>query len=58
MDKVNVGKETAIVAPLIDMREQAVMAGGSSRIDRQHAKGKRTARERLVALLDPGSFTE
>ncbi len=58
MDKVNTDMETDNVASLNDMREQAVMAGGSSRIDRQHAKGKRTARERLLALLDPGSFTE
>ncbi|MFI5682225.1 acyl-CoA carboxylase subunit beta [Streptomyces cellulosae] len=27
-------------------------------VERQHAKGKLTARERIEALLDPGSFTE
>jgi acetyl-CoA carboxylase carboxyltransferase component len=32
--------------------------GGPSRIDRQHAKGKYTARERLEMLLDPGTFQE
>ena len=27
-------------------------------VDRQHAKGKLTARERIVELFDPGSFVE
>ncbi|MGC9467757.1 MAG: acyl-CoA carboxylase subunit beta [Anaerolineae bacterium] len=34
------------------------MGGGQSRIDRQHARGKMTARERLSELLDEGSFHE
>ena len=29
--------------------------GGRARIDRQHKAGKRTARERIAALLDPGA---
>ncbi len=33
-------------------------AGGKSRIDRQHAAGKMTARERVEALLDDDSFEE
>ena len=33
-------------------------AGGEERIERQHAAGKLTARERVEALLDPGSFEE
>lgn len=40
------------------MQAQAEMGGGVSRIDRQHAKGKMTARERLAELLDKGSFCE
>ncbi|MBN1811957.1 MAG: methylmalonyl-CoA carboxyltransferase [Anaerolineae bacterium] len=40
------------------MREQARMGGGQARIDKQHAKGKMTARERLEKLLDPGTFRE
>lgn len=40
-------------------KEQAALAGGGeARIKRQHAKGKLTARERVDALLDPGSFEE
>jgi propionyl-CoA carboxylase beta chain len=34
------------------------MGGGQARIDRQHAKGKMTARERIAHLLDPGTFQE
>ncbi len=40
------------------MREKARKGGGQDRIDRQHAKGKLTARERLDLLLDSGSFVE
>src|SRR5947208_3672879 len=37
---------------------QAELAGGEERVRRQHKAGKKTARERLELLLDPGSFTE
>jgi propionyl-CoA carboxylase beta chain len=40
------------------MRAKAQDGGGQDKIDRQHAKGKLTARERLDALLDKGSFSE
>ena len=40
------------------MRAQARLGGGSERIERQHARGKLTARERLDYLLDPGTFYE
>jgi len=43
---------------LREMREQAKLGGGQARIDRQHAKGKLTARERIQKLLDPGTFRE
>ncbi|HOU11541.1 MAG TPA: acyl-CoA carboxylase subunit beta [Anaerolineae bacterium] len=39
-------------------REAARLGGGEARIAAQHAKGKRTARERIAALLDPDSFVE
>jgi acetyl-CoA carboxylase carboxyltransferase component len=32
--------------------------GGADRVERQHADGKLTARERIDRLFDPGSFTE
>ena len=40
------------------MRAAALLGGGAARIERQHASGKLTARERLDLLLDPGSFVE
>src|ERR687896_780123 len=38
--------------------EQARAAGGKEAIERQHDRGKLTARERIDVLLDPGSFVE
>ena len=51
-------KNIAKVSPLTEKRDGATLGGGTSRIDKQHAKGKRTARERLSALLDPDTFSE
>ena len=39
-------------------REDAKKGGGEKRIQKQHDKGKLTARERLDLLLDKGSFEE
>ena len=39
-------------------RERAREGGGAERIQRQHASGKLTARERVDLLLDKGSFAE
>lgn len=38
--------------------DQALLGGGQKRIDSQHAKGKLTARERIMLFLDEGSFEE
>ena len=46
------------LARLEEMEAQAHQGGGPERIERQHTRGKMTARERLEALLDPGSFYE
>jgi acetyl-CoA carboxylase carboxyltransferase component len=43
---------------LLRRRQEARQGGGSQAVDRQHAKGKLTARERLDHLMDPGSFEE
>ncbi|MEN9606643.1 MAG: hypothetical protein RL605_471 [Actinomycetota bacterium] len=43
---------------LRDRYHEAVTAAGETAIAKQHAKGKKTARERIEALLDPGSFVE
>ncbi|MFB6283947.1 MAG: acyl-CoA carboxylase subunit beta [Halobacteria archaeon] len=39
-------------------REEALEGGGQERIDKQHDKGKLTARERIEYLVDDGSFNE
>ncbi len=46
------------LAELRERTQRSLLAGGQAGIDRQHAKGKRTARERIDALLDPDSFVE
>ncbi len=41
-----------------DRSKAAEIGGGAERIEKQHACNKRTARERIDTLLDPGSFVE
>src|SRR5512146_2781491 len=43
---------------LRELRGKARLGGGEERIEQQHRKGKYTARERVVRLLDEGSFEE
>jgi len=45
-------------ALLEEMRTNADQGGGSARIEKQHAQGKYTARERVERLVDPGTFIE
>ena len=47
-----------IIERLEKMRAAAKLGGGQARIDKQHQKGKLTARERIDLLLDEGSFEE
>ncbi len=46
------------LADLRDRYHEAVLASGEAAIAKQHAKGKKTARERIELLLDEGSFEE
>src|SRR5512142_2256493 len=46
------------IADLQRRRDDAIHPGSQQAVERQHAKGKMTARERIERLLDPGSFTE
>ncbi len=46
------------ILELRKMRAKAREGGGEERIAKQKAKGKMTARERVEALLDPGTFNE
>ncbi len=52
----------ATVQEKIDLLHQKLakvqMGGGQKGIDKQHAKGKMTARERIAKLFDAGSFVE
>lgn len=43
---------------LRDRIDEAVNAGSARATEKQHAKGKKTARERIEMLVDPDSFTE
>ena len=47
-----------LVEELHARRARAALGGGSEKIERQHAQGKLTARERLQLLVDEGTFTE
>ena len=49
---------TERIAELLRRREAAIHAGPPHAVERQHAKGKMTARERIDYLLDEGSFQE
>ncbi|MBW6457814.1 MAG: acyl-CoA carboxylase subunit beta [FCB group bacterium] len=46
------------IKQLQEMRRNAKQGGGKDRIDKQHEKGKMTARERINLLLDADSFEE
>src|SRR5512147_2036296 len=46
------------LAYLRELREAAIHSASEAAVEKQHAKGKMTARERIEALLDPGSFEE
>ena len=46
------------IADLEERKAQARSAGSQRAVERQHEKGKLLARERIDALLDPGSFHE
>ena len=46
------------IKELQDKRKKALLGGGEQAIEKQKALGKRTARERIMALLDADSFIE
>lgn len=58
MEQAEKDGHIAVDKKLTDLRDQMVLGGGQKRIDAQHAKGKKTARERVAAFLDEGSFQE
>jgi methylmalonyl-CoA decarboxylase subunit alpha len=46
------------IGRLTDIHEKNRSGGGAEHIERQHSRGKMTARERIDCLLDEGSFSE
>jgi methylmalonyl-CoA decarboxylase subunit alpha len=48
----------ALLDDLERRRAEAMRAGGEPRIEREHAQGRMTARERIAQLVDDGSFLE
>jgi len=55
------GNKSAVKDRIDQLRElkvRAMLGGGPEAIERQHARGKLSARERLELLLDPASFVE
>jgi propionyl-CoA carboxylase beta chain len=46
------------LAQLQELRDAAIHHASEKAVEKQHAKGKYTARERIEKLLDPGSFQE
>ncbi|MCL1840598.1 MAG: acyl-CoA carboxylase subunit beta [Propionibacteriaceae bacterium] len=41
-----------------ELRDKSLLGGGQDQIEKQHERGKHTARERIDLLLDPGTFSE
>ncbi len=46
------------IKKLEEKHRLAELGGGQARIDKQHKAGRKTARERVLDLLDPGTFVE
>jgi 3-methylcrotonyl-CoA carboxylase beta subunit len=47
---------TDLLAQLSEQEADIMLGGGQAAIDRQHKKGRRTARERIDKLIDPGTI--
>jgi propionyl-CoA carboxylase beta chain len=57
-DAVDVRTTAGKLADLHRRLDEAVHAGSSRAVEKQHARGKLTARERIALLVDEGSFAE
>ena len=57
-DEVDLRTTAGKIADLHRRLDEAVHAGSSRAVEKQHARGKLTARERIDLLLDEGSFVE
>ena len=52
------GKWVDSISDLKTRRQDAELAGGQAGIEKQHSRGKLTARERMQALFDDDTFVE
>jgi len=57
-DQIDIHTTAGRIADLERRRYEAVHAGSQRAVEKQHAKGKLTARERIDTFLDPDSFVE
>ncbi|MGH8794010.1 MAG: acyl-CoA carboxylase subunit beta [Stackebrandtia sp.] len=57
-EEIDIHTTAGKLADLSARLDAAVHAGSQRAVEKQHAKGKKTARERIAALLDEGSFIE
>jgi propionyl-CoA carboxylase beta chain len=57
-ETVNIHTTAGKIADLEHRLDEAVHAGSERAVEKQHARGKKTARERIAMLLDEGSFAE
>jgi propionyl-CoA carboxylase beta chain len=57
-EDIDVHSTAGKLADLLRRNDEAVHAGSARAVEKQHAKGKMTARERIDALLDENSFVE
>ncbi|MET7279257.1 acyl-CoA carboxylase subunit beta [Kribbella sp. NPDC005582] len=57
-ETVNIHTTAGKIADLEQRLDDAVHAGSERAVEKQHARGKKTARERIALLLDEGSFAE
>ena len=58
VEKIDIHTTAGKIADLERRRYEAVHASSAAAVEKQHAKGKMTARERVEALLDEDSFVE
>ncbi len=57
-DDIDIHTTAGKLADLDRRLDEAVHAGSAKAVEKQHAKGRRTARERIAMLFDEGSFVE
>jgi len=55
---INMSRQTEKIKQLVEKRQQAKLGGGEKAIEKQHQRGKYTARERIDMLVDKDSFEE